>query len=360
MKLSSLFLFAALAPALAQAPQPPPTTGIIKAGFANVIKLNAYIDNWCMIYINGKLAATDAIEFLPHNVVSVNILPVYPLTIAVFAKDNADPATGLEYGTQIGDGGFILKLADGTVTSAQWKAKVFFKGPLNSDILHPTVQYTPIPANWFAVDFDDSDWPSATEFTEAQVKPDGDYGSYDFTGAKFIWSSDLNLDNTVIFRYTAQAPPNWTKTWNADGDFNISNIVTEAKMAITPAPTLFAVNGAGLATGYVTRVRGGVATSEQFVQQMNGAATALPVDLGPDTDQVYLVLYGSNLGSPQGLTATLGGVSADVTYAGPLQPFNGVDQFNIAVPRSLAGGGNVELLLKSGSQSSNAVNVTIK
>lgn len=60
-----------------------------------------------MISINGKLIATDSIEFLPHNVVSVNILPVYPMTIAVLAKDNADPGTGLEYGTQIGDGGFF-------------------------------------------------------------------------------------------------------------------------------------------------------------------------------------------------------------------------------------------------------------
>ena len=55
-----------------------------------------------MIYINGKLVAVDSIEFLPHNVISVPILPIYPMTIAVLAKDNADPKTGLEYGTQIG------------------------------------------------------------------------------------------------------------------------------------------------------------------------------------------------------------------------------------------------------------------
>ena len=42
------------------------------------------------------------------------------MTIAVLAKDNADPQTGCEYGKQIGDGGFILKFADGTVTDAKW------------------------------------------------------------------------------------------------------------------------------------------------------------------------------------------------------------------------------------------------
>ncbi len=50
----------------AQGPPPPPGQGgITKANFSNVLKLNAYADNWCMIYINGKLAAVDAIEFLP-------------------------------------------------------------------------------------------------------------------------------------------------------------------------------------------------------------------------------------------------------------------------------------------------------
>ena len=29
----------------------------------------------------------------------MKVLPTYPLTIAVVAKDNADPSTGLEYGT---------------------------------------------------------------------------------------------------------------------------------------------------------------------------------------------------------------------------------------------------------------------
>ena len=38
------------------------------------------------------------------------------------AVDNADPETGMEYAnTNIGDGGFILKLGDGTVTNNQSK-----------------------------------------------------------------------------------------------------------------------------------------------------------------------------------------------------------------------------------------------
>ena len=47
------------------------------------------------------------------------------------------------------------------------------------------------------------------------------------------------------------------------------------------------------------------------------------------------MVYGSNLGNPQSVTATLGGVPADVAYAGQMQPFTGIDQFNIASPDRL-------------------------
>jgi uncharacterized protein (TIGR03437 family) len=341
-------------------PGPAPNPNIIKATIANVIKLNAYADNWCTIYINGKLVAVDAIEFLPHNVVSVNILPSYPMTIAVLAKDNADPKTGLEYGTQIGDAGFIFKLADGTVTSSAWKAKNFFKGPLNRDIANPQVSYTPIPANWFAVDFDDSSWSNATEYTAERVGPDGDYSNYDFSGAKFIWTEDLDLDNTVIFRYTAAKPASFTKTWNADGDLDITNIATEAKFTPMPSPNLFQVNRDGLAAGYLTRVRGGQQTTEQLAQSSGGTTSAIPIELGPSGDQVYLVLYGGNLGTVASSSATIGGVAADVVYAGSLAPANGVAQFNILIPRTLAGKGLVEVILTVNGKASNGAAVNVK
>lgn len=332
-----------------------PGPGVIRATFDNVVKLNAFADNWCLIYINGKLAAADQIEFLPHNVVSVNVLPTYPMTIAVLAKDNADPKTGMEYGNSIGDAGFILKLSDGTVTSAAWKVKTFFKGPLNSDTRNPRVQYTPIPANWFAPDFDDSAWAQATEYTEARVRPGGDYTSSTFSGAKFIWSDDLDLDNTVILRYKAAAPAGFVKSWNADGDLDITNVATESRLAPMSSPHLFQVNPAGLATGYLTRVRG----TQQSVEQFASASGAVPIDLGPLGEEVYLILYGANLGTGT-VTATIGGVPAVVAYAGALTPANGVAQFNILVPRSVAGAGAVEVVLTANGKPSNAVIVSIK
>ena len=66
------------------------------------------------------------------------ILPEYPMTIAVMAKDNADPKTGMEYAnTNIGDAGFILKFGDGTVTTTDIAA-----GTVDGTDLNPNISIT--------------------------------------------------------------------------------------------------------------------------------------------------------------------------------------------------------------------------
>jgi hypothetical protein len=189
----------------------------------DTVKANVYADNWFVLYINGELVAVDSIRFIPHNVISVDILPEYPMTIAVMAKDNADPKTGMEYAnTNIGDAGFILKFGDGTVTDALWKAKKFSWGPIDRDTKSPRVESIPIPENWAAVDFDDSSWGYATEYSQEQVGPKQPFFEHDFQGARFIWTDDLELDNTVIFRHTVVSPPDG----KSRPDFsNLNNVV---------------------------------------------------------------------------------------------------------------------------------------
>jgi hypothetical protein len=184
------------------------SSGIRKPRIADTIKANVYADNSFELYINDELIAVDSIKFIPHNVVSVDILPAYPMTIAVKAIDNADPKTGMEYAnTNIGDGGFILKLGDGTVTSARWKSKKISWGPINGDTENPRVENIPIPDNWFAEDFDDSSWDYAKEYSEESVGPKDPFYEHDFNGAKFIWSSDIELDNVLLFRHVVKSPP---------------------------------------------------------------------------------------------------------------------------------------------------------
>lgn len=188
--------------------QPPPRRGGAKPEIEDTRKLNVYADNWFILYINGELVAVDSIRFMPHNVISVDVFPEYPMTIAVMAKDNADAKTGMEYNnTQIGDGGFILKLADGTVTGKHWNAKSVSRGPIDRDTRNPRVENNDVPEGWFEVDFDDRSWGAAKEFSEQAVRPKRPFYQYDFEGAKFIWANDLEIDNTVLFRHTVDSPP---------------------------------------------------------------------------------------------------------------------------------------------------------
>lgn len=179
-----------------------------KPRMADTIRANIYADNSFRLYVNGELVAVDSISFVPHNVISVDLLPAYPMTIAVMAIDNADPETGMEYAnTQIGDGGFILKFGDGTVTDASWRAFVVSSGPVGGDSEQPRVERSPVPEVWFTEHFNDRHWPLAKVYSRAQIGPKEPFDEHDFGGAQFIWSNDLRLDNVVLFRKVVASPP---------------------------------------------------------------------------------------------------------------------------------------------------------
>lgn len=202
-------------------PRKPPQDGLVKPAMTDTTKAAIYADNWFAMYVNGRLVAVDSIDFLPHNVVAVDLLPEYPMSIAVLAKDNADPRTGCEYGRSIGDGGFILKFADGTVTDATWKARCFFHGPVDRDVDSPKVRVEELPERWYAPDFDDAAWPNAVEYSEERIQPKEPFYQHDFKGAKWIWTGDLDLDNTVVFRKRIERP-DASRRWTTKPDLDAS------------------------------------------------------------------------------------------------------------------------------------------
>ncbi len=165
---------------------------------------------------------------------------------------------------------------------------------------------------------------------------------YELTGRRYFVNYQLNADGSYTF---TNVDPNGAST-------------SQTFQRAAASPALYTVNSTGLATGYLTRVNGTQQTSEQFVQRTGNNAAALPIDVA--TGQVYLVLYGSNLGANATGTATVGGVATQLAYAGPLTPFNGVAQYNILVPPSLAGAGTVDVSVTIANRTSNVVNVTIR
>ncbi len=123
------------------------------------------------------------------------------------------------------------------------------------------------------------------------------------------------------------------------------------------APTLFSADasGSGIAAGLALHV---AADGTRTGQLLTGG----PVDLGPDTDQVYLLLFGTgirNLTTPA--TATIGGVTVPVLAAVAQGQFEGLDQVNIGpLPRTLMGKGSLTIQLTVDGVLANPVTVAIE
>jgi uncharacterized protein (TIGR03437 family) len=132
------------------------------------------------------------------------------------------------------------------------------------------------------------------------------------------------------------------------------------------APALFTFNAEGLVAGAVVRVKPGGAQTEEpiFQQPQPGQIVAKPIDLGPDGDQVFLVMYGTGIRRRFNLdlvSVTIGGETIKPEYAGPQGQFEGLDQVNVKLPRSLAGKGSVEIRLRvDGGVDAAPVKVTIQ
>jgi len=134
------------------------------------------------------------------------------------------------------------------------------------------------------------------------------------------------------------------------------------------APGLFTANatGSGIVIGQALRYRGNSPFPAEALAEWDTSRNhfvARPIDLGPDGDQVFLVLYGTGLrfcSSLQTAKAKIGGVDAEVKFVGAQGDFAGLDQVNIQLPRGLRGRGDVELILTVDGQQANVVRVSIK
>jgi uncharacterized protein (TIGR03437 family) len=128
------------------------------------------------------------------------------------------------------------------------------------------------------------------------------------------------------------------------------------------SPGLFELNGSGLVAAWVLPVISGIQQPLQPVYQIvSEAVVPLPITVGLPAEQIYLEMYGTGIRNANSVTATIGGVSVPVLFAGPAPGFAGEDQVNIGpLPQSLAGMGNVNIVLTAGGQPANTVNLTIQ
>jgi uncharacterized protein (TIGR03437 family) len=147
-----------------------------------------------------------------------------------------------------------------------------------------------------------------------------------------------------------------------------SNISESTLTLSAVAPALFAANADGIGVAAARAVTARADNSQLFDathQCTGGAGTCVgkPISLGSATDVVALELFGTGIRKASSLaavTATIGGLAADVFFAGPHALYVGLDQVNVIVPRSLAGRGVVDVEIKVDGLAANTVTVTIQ
>jgi len=134
------------------------------------------------------------------------------------------------------------------------------------------------------------------------------------------------------------------------------------------APGLFTADasGRGLASAVVFRVKANGEQSYEPVAVFDNAQSKMvpvSIDPGPQGDQVFLLLFGTGFRNNSGMnnvTAQLGGIGAQASFAGAQGGFAGLDQANVLLPRSLAGRGEVNLVLSVDGKAANTVKLWIK
>jgi uncharacterized protein (TIGR03437 family) len=127
------------------------------------------------------------------------------------------------------------------------------------------------------------------------------------------------------------------------------------------SPGIFALNSSGLVAAWVLPVTSAQQPLQPVYQIASAAVVPLPVNLAPSTEKVYLEMYGTGIRNANSVTATVGGLSVPVLFAGAAPGFAGEDQVNIGpLPSVLAGQGNVSIVLTADGQAANTVNVTIQ
>ena len=150
-----------------------------------------------------------------------------------------------------------------------------------------------------------------------------------------------------------------------NGSTTIANSVIEV---LPVNPGLFAVDasGTGYPAGFALRVRNNGAQVYEPLAQYNSTLnrhTPIALDVSNATEQVYLILYGTGLRNRTSLasvTALIGGVPAQVLYAGPQGDFLGLDQINLRVPSALAERGEVDVTVMAEGRVTNTLRVLIK
>lgn len=134
------------------------------------------------------------------------------------------------------------------------------------------------------------------------------------------------------------------------------------------APGLFTANanGQGVVAAVVLRRRADGTEQFEPVARFDPAQNRFvptPIALSAASEQVFLLLFGTGFRSGialRGPHVSIGGLNVPVLYAGPQGELAGLDQANVELPCSLAGRGEVEVVLSADGRTSNIVKLALQ
>lgn len=138
------------------------------------------------------------------------------------------------------------------------------------------------------------------------------------------------------------------------------------------APGLFTANanGAGVAAANLVRVTTDqtqryedVAEYDPAQQKFVARAIEFGPDLGVNSEQLFLLLYGTGIRGRSALDAvsvTVDGMAVPVEYAGKHSQYVGLDQINLRLPRALQGRGEVSVVVHVEGQKANEIKVRFR
>jgi uncharacterized protein (TIGR03437 family) len=133
-------------------------------------------------------------------------------------------------------------------------------------------------------------------------------------------------------------------------------------------PALFAANssGRGVAAAILLRIKNDGTQIYEPVARFDVVENRYitqPIDVGSETEQVFLILFGTGVRYRSRLSeikVKIGGAETEVLYAGESSGLAGIDQINTRLPRSLIGRGNVDISLLVNESAANTVQINIK
>ncbi len=127
-------------------------------------------------------------------------------------------------------------------------------------------------------------------------------------------------------------------------------------------PAVFTLNAAGLVAGTIVRATASGQQVFQDIYSIDGSGAIVPAPVDLSKDQVYMVFYATGIRrAPQNqVSVSIGGVNTPVAYAGSQGSYTGLDQVNVQIPTSLAGRGDVPLVLTVNGVAANPARVTLK